>query len=193
MDRSMALPARLALIGAAALLGAQTLAARDKPASPYAGQQHRAIKSLSQADIATLRKGGGWGFAKAAELNGLPGPIHVLELADALNLSADQKARITRLFERMRSAAVPLGRRLIAQEQRLDHLFATRRITPEALADLVRQIGATRAALRTVHLAAHLETPKILSAQQIARYVKLRGYGSGRNQQHHKHHGRQKH
>jgi len=39
------------------------------PNAPYAGEEHRAIKSLSDEDIAELRRGGGWGLAKAAELN----------------------------------------------------------------------------------------------------------------------------
>ena len=49
-------------------------------ASPYAGQESRRIKSLSEQDIAELRAGRGWGLAKAAELNGMPGPAHLLEL-----------------------------------------------------------------------------------------------------------------
>jgi len=188
MGRSRSFLPIMVVAGALAPVGSQSLGAKEKSSSPYAGQQHRAIKSLSPADIATLRKGGGWGFAKAAELNGLPGPVHVLELADKLALSANQKAQITQVFDRMRLAAVPLGRQLIAQERRLDRLFATRRITPKLLQGLVRQIGETRAALRTVHLAAHLETPKILSAHQIARYNRLRGYGKGGG-----HHGHRKH
>jgi hypothetical protein len=38
---------------------------------PYAGQQARTIKALSDEDIAALRKGEGMGMAKAAEL--IPG------------------------------------------------------------------------------------------------------------------------
>ena len=45
--------------------------------SPYAGQENRQIKSLSANDIQELKRGGGWGLAKAAELNGLPGPAQV--------------------------------------------------------------------------------------------------------------------
>jgi hypothetical protein len=40
--------------------------------APYAGQQVRAIKSLSDEDIAALRMGEGMGMAKTAELNGTP-------------------------------------------------------------------------------------------------------------------------
>lgn len=62
-------------------------------ASPYAGEQSRSIKSLSQQETADYLSGKGMGFAKAAELNGYPGPGHVLELADKLALSPTQKGQ----------------------------------------------------------------------------------------------------
>ena len=62
-------------------LAASVLAGPAPADMPYAGQQARAIKALSDDDIAALRKGEGMGVAKAAELNGYPGPAHVLVLA----------------------------------------------------------------------------------------------------------------
>lgn len=62
----------LVLAGAACLLKAPVLAVD----MPYTGQQARPIKALSDAEIAALRKGEGMGMAKAAELNGYPGPVH---------------------------------------------------------------------------------------------------------------------
>ena len=59
----------------------------DNQPAPYAGQQARSIKSLSAEDVAALLKGEGMGMAKAAELNGYPGPVHVLTLADELRLT----------------------------------------------------------------------------------------------------------
>ena len=56
------------------------LAVADSLHSKYKGQEHRDIKSLSTDDIAELQRGGGWGLAKAAELNGVPGPVHLLEM-----------------------------------------------------------------------------------------------------------------
>jgi hypothetical protein len=58
-----------------ALLAGPTL-----PDMPYAGQQGRSIKAPSDDDIAALRKDEGMGMAKAAELNGYPGPAHVYNL-----------------------------------------------------------------------------------------------------------------
>ena len=58
--------------------------------TPYAGFEAREIKSLSEQDLEELRRGGGWGLALPAELNGRPGPAHLLELEEELNLSASQ-------------------------------------------------------------------------------------------------------
>ena len=63
---------------------ASPLVAQDHGHSPYAGLEAREIKSLSEADIEELRRGGGWGLALPAELNGVPGPAHLLELRDEI-------------------------------------------------------------------------------------------------------------
>src|SRR5690349_7874259 len=98
-------------------------AADDKPAHPYAGQQTWPIKALSDDDIGALRKGEGMGMAKAAELNGYPGPAHVLALGDQLGLTEAQRQQIMGIFDRMSATAKPLGSDLIASERTLDQLF----------------------------------------------------------------------
>jgi hypothetical protein len=143
---------------------------------PYAGQQNHAIKSLSKKDIDDLRNGRGWGLAKAAELNGMPGPAHLLELRKEIGLSPSQVATIERRFEAMKTKAIPLGIRLIELEARLERAFASRDIDPPKLKMLLSDIAATRGDLRFVHLATHLETPAILSLDQIKTYNRLRGY-----------------
>jgi hypothetical protein len=55
--------------------------------------QTRAIKALSEWQVSDLSAGRGMGLAMAAELNGYAGPSHVLELADKLELSSDQRGR----------------------------------------------------------------------------------------------------
>jgi hypothetical protein len=155
--------------------------------SPYAGMQRRSIKALSDNQIADLEAGRGMGLALAAELNGYPGPSHVVELAEQLKLSSDQKERIQRLFDAMRAEALPLGKKLLAEETLLDNAFASRSITPEALRETTEQIGATQARLRNVHLQYHLKTVQILSADQVKRYAELRGYASGAPAHHHRH------
>jgi hypothetical protein len=109
------------------LLGVPVLAADI----PYTGQQTRAIKALSDDEIAALLKGEGMGMAKAAELNGYPGPAHVLALTEQLGLTNSQQRNVRKIFERMSAAAKPLGAELIKKEQTLDHLFANSEITPD--------------------------------------------------------------
>ena len=152
---------------------------------PYAGMQMRPIKALSGQQIADLNAGRGMGLALAAELNGYPGPLHVLELADRLELSADQRAGMQRLFDSMKAEAMPLGARLIEQEAELDRQFATRAVTPESLKASTTAVAATQGMLRETHLKYHLSTGSILTPAQMAKYAELRGYGGGHKRHHH--------
>jgi hypothetical protein len=129
------------------------------------------------------------GLALAAELNGYPGPLHVIELADKLGLSEDQKRRTRELHSSMRAEAVPLGERLIHEEAELNRLFETRSITPASLAIATGVIGTTQAALRSAHLKYHLAMIEVLSKEQVARYNELRGYGSQQPGVHQEHRG----
>jgi Spy/CpxP family protein refolding chaperone len=153
--------------------------------SPYAGMQARTVKALSDQQIADLKAGRGMGLALAAELNGYPGPAHLLELADQLSLTESQRAEVARLFDAMKSEAVPLGERLIHQETDLDRMFATRTITPENLRAATQAIGETEGALRDTHLKYHLSTLALLTPAQVERYAQLRGYGEAHAVGHH--------
>jgi len=143
---------------------------------PYAGLQQRAIKALSDEQLSDLRAGRGIGLALAAELNGYPGPLHVLELADQLELSTDARERIRQLYDAMKAEAVSVGEALIAHETALDRAFAERSISPSMLALLTAQIGETQGRLRAIHLKYHLTTAELLSPHQRHRYAELRGY-----------------
>lgn len=143
---------------------------------PYAGYQSREVAALSPDDLAALRAGAGWGLALPAELNGWPGPRHVLELADALDLSAEQRRAVQAEFDGMLAEAVPAGERLIAAEKALDTLFANGTATPEALRAAVDAAAEARATLRYVHLSRHLATRALLTPAQVAHYNRLRGY-----------------
>jgi hypothetical protein len=171
---------------ATCLLAFPSIAAK-MPAKPYAGQQTRSIKALSDEDIDALRKGEGMGLAKAAELNGYPGPAHVRALGNQLRLSDDQLHEITAIFDRMSAAAKSLGAEMIDREQALDQLFVEGDITPDRLATETTAIGELNGRLRAVHLAAHLETRALLRPEQLARYQRLRGYGESKG--HHRHPG----
>ena len=156
--------------------------------SPYAGQPSRDIKALSADKIAGYLSGDGMGFAKAAELNHYPGPKHVLELAEPLHLTEQQRTQTFDLYASMRQNAIRLGKRLVEEESRLDQLFATQTITNEKLLDVTREIARYRGELRQVHLRAHLAQRRLLTAQQIQHYDALRGYTSDMQHPHrHRH------
>jgi Spy/CpxP family protein refolding chaperone len=153
--------------------------AEQQHQSKYAGQEKRSIKSLSNNDIEQLKNGKGWGLAKAAELNGMPGPSHLLQMKNEISLSKQQEEKIRLLFDEMKSKAIPLGNELIELEKKLNNSFAKRTITDEELSRQLDAIAAVRKKLRYVHLHTHLLTPAILTEQQIQKYNQLRGYGAG--------------
>jgi Spy/CpxP family protein refolding chaperone len=146
---------------------------------PYAGLEARAIKALSDQQIADLRAGRGMSLALAAELNGYPGPMHVLELADSLGLSDQQRAKMQDLFAAMKAEAIPLGETLIAQEAELDRQFVQKTVTAASLKAATQVIGTAQAALRETHLKYHLATVEVLSPAQVRQYGALRGYAGG--------------
>ncbi len=145
-------------------------------ASEYIGQESRSIKALSDKDIDDLHKGRGWGLAKPAELNGLPGPIHLLELKDALALSHDQVDQVTSLYTSMNLQARQIGARYIELERQIDTLLTQSDVNEETLSIAVKGAATTLAELRLTHLKAHLATPALLSNDQLTKYHVLRGY-----------------
>lgn len=146
--------------------------------SKYIGQEKREIKSLSSRDIEELKAGDGWGLAKAAELNGLPGPKHILEMKHEIGLTSDQEKGIKEIYKQMKKQAVRLGNELIERERELNRHFAKGTIDEKKLKGLLDRIADTYKKLRFVHLSAHLKTPDVLSPSQIKEYNKLRGYSS---------------
>jgi Spy/CpxP family protein refolding chaperone len=152
---------------------------------PYSGLEARPIKALSDQQIADLKAGRGMGLALAAELNGYPGPLHVLELAEALGLTPGQRDKMTRLFEAMKAEAVILGEKLITAEAALDRQFAGKTITDASLVDGVQTVASAQGALRAAHLKYHLATVEVLTPEQVTRYADLRGYAGGASPSHH--------
>ena len=152
-------------------------AAPHKYQSDYVGQENRQIKTLSKDDIHDLQNGNGWGLAKAAELNGVPGPKHLLEMQGEISLTAGQTSRIEEIYSDMKAQAIPLGNKLIEAERALNVAFAKRQIDEAGLFKLLEDIASVRKQLRYVHLAAHLQTLPVLKEEQISLYNELRGYG----------------
>ena len=177
-----------ALITAALLATIAAAHAAEPAPSPYAGQEARTIKALSAEDIEALRTGQGMGYAKAAELNGYPGPAHVLALAEQLQLTPQQLSKTRDIEASMRTKAKTIGAELIDAEAQLDNLFAAKHIDARALNASLQHIAELQSQLRRAHLQAHLEQTSLLSAAQTARYIELRGYGQPQNQTMHEHH-----
>jgi Spy/CpxP family protein refolding chaperone len=167
----MTTPLRVLLFACVAFAGTAQAAS-----SPYVGEEHRSIKSLSSEDIDGLLAGNGMGYAKAAELNGYPGPLHVLQLADELRLTPGQAAATKAIEASMRAQAQSLGAALVAAERKLDALFASKRIDERQLRKSLKKIGLIEAELRDSHLRAHLAQAKVLDVAQTERYFTLRGY-----------------
>lgn len=175
------------ILTCAILMGALTAAWAQHGPSPYAGQESRQIKSLSPAETSELLNGDGMGLAKAAELNGYPGPKHVLDLAEPLKLTSIQVAATEATYRRMNSRAKKIGGQIIEREQALDALFAGGAVTSEALSRSVAKISALQGELRTLHLDAHLSQLAILTPEQVSQYRRLRGYDSPGGEHMHSH------
>jgi hypothetical protein len=173
-----------ALIGLGALtlqvapFGAWPLQAQTLPPTPgpYSGQEQSSIPGLTEAEIAGYREARGMGLARPADINGYPGPLHVLEQADALGLSPDQRVAVQALYDQMRAEASTIGEEFLAQYGALELAFRDHTITPEALGDRTGEIGRIEGMLRATHLKYHLATRALLTPEQIGAYMRLRGY-----------------
>lgn len=151
---------------------------------PYAGQEARELKSLSAEEVQQYLAGAGMGFAKSAELNHFPGPMHVLELADALALSAGQRAATRQLMDAHKAQARALGAKLVEAEAALEHLFRSGRMDSMQLQHAVRQAAAVQGEYRLSHLETHRRMRALLTDDQVATYDRLRGYTGAAGAQH---------
>ena len=149
-------------------------------AKTYAGLETREIKSLSADEFKGLKEGKGLGYALSAELNGYPGPRHVLELAEKLKLTPEQKTQTEMLFAEMQRESSALGEKLIEAERAIDRGFRHRLLDSANLDSLTRSAAEIDGKLRATHLKYHLGMMDLLKPEQVASYVQLRGYaGSG--------------
>lgn len=144
--------------------------------TPYAGQQERSITSLSPDDQAAIANGQGWGLAKPAELNGVPGPAHLLELADKIGLTQAQVTELRKLFDDMKQQAQALGQEYMAAERALDDYFRSGVFSDQRLRAKVDQAAQSLANLRFLHLSYHHKTLDVVSPEQVKQYNVLRGY-----------------
>lgn len=167
-------------VGIAAVAGAWGVA-EARQQSPYAAQHAGVddplLKHLTLAQIEGLRSAKGLGLAKPAELHGMPGPTHALELAERLELTDAQRGATQEAYERMRERAIPAGRRVLDAERRVGAVMAARPTVIDG--DGARALDAAADAWRDlarIHIEAHAAMVTILTPEQVARYGELRGY-----------------
>ncbi len=145
----------------------------------YAGQEKREIKALSAGEVKQFLAGGGMGFARAAELNNYPGPMHALELADKLALTPEQRAATEKLMAEHKTEARAIGAKLIDAERTLDQLFASGKMGEAELAKQVRLVAVLQGEFRLSHLETHRRLRPLLTEKQVHLYAQLRGYTGG--------------
>jgi hypothetical protein len=150
--------------------------------SPYAGQRHAAETGLLANEFEALSKGAGFAMALPAELNGYPGPRHMLDATDAsqFSLSPGQREAIQNLYDRMLSEARAKGQEIIQAEAQLALRFRQADVDETTLREILQRIANLRADLRFIHLRTHLKTKVMLTPEQIRRYNTVRGYDAGR-------------
>lgn len=144
--------------------------------SSYAHSRGAEVVSLTDEEVRALRQGEGMGLARAAELNHFPGPRHLLDLASDLSLNAAQVRQIRAIHDRMKSQAVAKGEDIIMAEKHLADLFAFGDPSARKMTQITQHLGTMRGQLQAIHLLAHIEAARELSAVQIREYDRLRGY-----------------
>jgi Spy/CpxP family protein refolding chaperone len=165
-----------------------TVSAQAEPTptpSGYGELLDTEIRGLSPDAIETYQTGAGGGLALPAELNGYPGPRHVLDLAEELELTEDQRAEIQDLYDTMLPEAILLGEQILQAEAELELAFRENRIDETFLETQLVEIGNLQSQLRFVHLRTHLATVDILTPHQVVQYNSLRGYDTDNEHQGH--------
>ena len=152
-------------------VSAQHAAHQHTPGAPSEGHL-KAQACLDEFD-AVVRDGRGFGLAFAADQQGYPGPMHVLE-KDRLGLSPEQETRVRALMHAMFAESRPKGARLLEAEARLRALFAGGGADEAAVRAAASEVERARADVRLVHLLAHLKTREVLTDAQRRAYHEAR-------------------
>jgi hypothetical protein len=137
-----------------------------------------APRTLGETETRLLLAGDDRGTARVAELNGYPDPERVLKHSEALQLTADQRFKLTRLNSTAKGKARAMGQRIVDAERELDLFLAATRMTGEkpvsdAIHAQLDTIAGLHAMLRTIHVDARLEAHDILNESQRVRYADI--------------------
>ncbi len=144
--------------------------------SPYVSQLDSPVRGLDSEEVNDLLNGRGAGFARSAELNGVPGPRHVLDMQQELELSPEVTEQFEAIFVQMQSQAKVFGEEIIHKESLLSRGFAAGTLSETEMREQVEELAILYGELRATHLQAHFHTEPLLSAKQVDQYNTLRGY-----------------
>src|SRR3989475_3236598 len=164
----------IAAVGFAGLTAGTTVTRAQHGHGGAGAQGHQVAQTCASEFEKVVGEGRGFGLAFAADQNGYPGPMHVLELKDRLKLSADQEAKARELMDAMFTESRPKGARLLDAEAKLRRLFAERVADAAAGRAAVAEVEPARTEVRPVHLPTQLKTRDLLSENQRRTYHEAR-------------------
>ena len=127
------------------------------------------LGGISEQEKEMLLKGGGLGAGMIAMMNGYPGPKHVLEMGDELELTAAQRESIGTIYGKAKAESVQLGTELVEKDEALAALFTSGSVSTKDVEKRSREIGELQGRLRAAHLNAHVQTHAELTPAQRAK------------------------
>src|SRR5437773_10198099 len=164
----------IAAVGLAGLTAGTTVTRAQHAHGGAGAQGHQVAQTCASEFEKVVGEGRGFGLAFAADQNGYPGPMHVLELRDRLTLTTDQEAKARELMHAMLAESRPKSARLLDAEARLRRLFADRAADEAAVRAAVADVERARSEVRLVHLLTHLKTRDRLTEAQRRTYHEAR-------------------
>ena len=164
----------IAAVGLAGLTAGTTVTRAQHAHGGAGAQGHQVAQTCASEFEKVVGEGRGFGLAFAADQNGYPGPMHVLELKDRLTLTADQEAKARELMHTMFTESRPKSARLLEAEAKLRRLFAERVADEAAVRAAVAEVERARTEVRLVHLLTHLTTRDLLTEDQRRIYHEAR-------------------
>ncbi len=146
------------------------------------------LGGVSAQEKEALLKGAGLGAGMIAMMNGYPGPKHVLEMGDELELTAAQRESIGTIYGKVKAESVKYGTELVEKDEELAALFTSGSVSTDKVEKLSRDIGELQGRVRAAHLNAHVETFEALTPAQRETLSSMQGMhqmhqGSGEGMQ----------
>jgi Spy/CpxP family protein refolding chaperone len=144
------------------------------PAVPGGPSAHMLAETCAAAFEKNIATGRGFGMAFAADQNGYPGPLHILELKDRLKLTAEQEAKAQAMMAAVLAESRPKSARLLEAGAKLRQLFASGQADEAAVRAAVAEVEKARTEVRLVHLMTHLKARELLTDEQRRLYHEAR-------------------